>query len=107
MKTPYDIIVRPIVTEKSVRLANTEVKSSKTKETKKITKVTFEVSIKATKPEIKEAVEKIFNVKVDKVNTIVVKGKRKGFRMLKGKRKDWQKAIVTLKPGYEIDLENL
>ncbi|OMH40245.1 50S ribosomal protein L23 [Desulfurobacterium indicum] len=107
MKTPYDIIVRPIVTEKSVRLANMEVKSSKTKETKKITKITFEVAMDATKPEIKEAVEKIFNVKVDKVNTMVVKGKRKGIRLLRGKKRDWKKAVVTLKPGYEIDLENL
>jgi large subunit ribosomal protein L23 len=107
MRTPYDIILRPIITEKSVRLSNMEVKSSKTKEVRKISKVTFEVAMDATKPEIKEAVEKIFGVKVEKVNTMIVKGKRKGFRFLKGKKKDWKKAIVTLKPGYEIDLEKL
>ena len=107
MKTPYDIILRPVVTEKSVRLANLEVKSSKTKETKKITKVTFEVAMDATKPEIKEAVGKVFGVKVEKVNTMIVKGKRKGIRFLKGKKRDRKKAVVTLKPGYEIDLEKL
>ncbi len=107
MKTLYDVLIRPIVTEKSVMLSNLEAKSSKTKERKKITKLTFEVSMDATKPQIKEAVERIFNVKVDKVNTMIVKGKRKGFRMMKGKRKDWKKAIVTLKPGQEIDLEKL
>ena len=107
MRTPYDIILRPVITEKSVRLANLEAKSSKNKETRKITKVTFEVAMDATKPEIKEAVEKIFGVKVDKVNTMIVKGKRKDVRFLRGKKRDWKKAIVTLKPGYEIDLEKL
>jgi large subunit ribosomal protein L23 len=107
MKTPYDVIIRPIVTEKSVKLANLKSKSSKTKEERKITKLTFEVSMSATKPEIKEAVERIFNVKVEKVNTMIVKGKRKGLRFFKGRRKNWKKAIVTLKPGYEIDLERL
>jgi large subunit ribosomal protein L23 len=107
MRTPYDIILRPVITEKSVRLANLEVKSSKTKETKKITKVIFEVAMDATKPEIKEAVEKVFGVKVEKVNTMIVKGKRKGIRFLRGKKRDWKKAVVTLKPGYEIDLEKL
>ncbi|WP_163328410.1 50S ribosomal protein L23 [Desulfurobacterium thermolithotrophum] len=107
MRTPYDIILRPVITEKSVKLANLEAKSSKTKETKKITKITFEVAMDATKPEIKEAVEKVFGVKVEKVNTMIVKGKRKGIRFLRGKKKDWKKAVVTLKPGYEIDLEKL
>jgi large subunit ribosomal protein L23 len=107
MRTPYDIIVRPVITEKSVRLANLEVKSSKTKETKKITKMTFEVAMDAAKPEIKEAVEKVFGVKVEKVNTVIVKGKRKSARFLRGKKRDWKKAVVTLKPGYEIDLEKL
>ncbi len=107
MKTPYDVILRPVVTEKSVRLTNLEAKSSKTKETKNITKVTFEVAMDATKPEIKEAVEKVFGVKVEKVNTMIVKGKRKGIRFLRGKKRDWKKAVVTLKPGYEIDLEKL
>ncbi len=107
MKTHYDVLVRPIVTEKSVRLSNLESVSSKTKERRKITKLTFEVAMDATKPQIKEAVERIFNVKVDRVNTMIVKGKRKGIRMFRGKKRDWKKAIVTLKPGYEIDLEKL
>jgi large subunit ribosomal protein L23 len=107
MKTLYDVLIRPVITEKSVMLSNLETKSSKTKEKRKITKVTFEVSMSATKPQIKEAVERIFGVKVEKVNTMIVKGKKKGFRMLKGRKKDWKKAIITLKPGYEIDLEKL
>ena len=107
MKTLYDVLIRPVITEKSVMLSNLEAKSSKTKEKRKITKVTFEVSMSATKPQIKEAVERIFGVKVEKVNTMIVKGKKKGFRMLKGRKKDWKKAIITLKPGYEIDLEKL
>ncbi len=107
MKTPYDIIIRPIVTEKSVRLSNLEVKSSKTKEKKKLTKLTFEVSLEATKPEIKDAVEKLFDVKVKKVNTMIVRGKRRGVRLFKGKRKNWKKAIVTLKEGFELDIEKL
>ena len=107
MKTLYDVLIRPVITEKSVMLSNLEAKSSKTKEKRKITKVTFEVSMSATKPQIKEAVERIFGVKVEKVNTMIVKGKRKGIRFLRGKKRDWKKAIVTLKPGYEIDLEKL
>lgn len=107
MKTPYDTILRPVITEKSVNLGNLEVKSSKTKETKKITKLTFEVAKGATKPEIKEAVEKIFDVKVEKVNTTMVKGKRKSVRFLRGKKKNWKKATVILKPGYTINLEKL
>ena len=63
----------------------------------------FEVDPKANKLEIKEAVEKLFNVKVLKVRTIKVKGKRRRLGRLEGKEKDWKKAIVTLRPGDRIE----
>ena len=85
-----DVIISPILTEKSNRLAT-------------IGKYTFKVHKKANKPLVKEAIEKLFNVKVDKVNIINVKGKpvsyRKGLKIYRGRRKSWKKAIVTLKEG--------
>ena len=67
-------------------------------------KVVFRVSPKATKPQIKEAVEKLFDVKVTGVNTLVTKGKKKIFRGLRGQRSDVKKAIVTLAEGETIDV---
>ena len=64
----------------------------------------FRVSPKATKPQIKEAVEKLFDVKVTGVNTLVTKGKKKIFRGLRGQRSDVKKAIVTLAEGETIDV---
>ena len=110
MRTPYEVLLRPIVTEKSYKLSNLKVKSSKTKEEYKICKLTFEVPIDATKPEIKQAVEKLFNVKVEKVNTMIVPGKEKRVYNkpgLKGRKRKYKKAIVTLKKGYELDLTKL
>ena len=78
-----EIIVRPIVTEKS----NDGLQEGK---------YTFEVNKKATKVEIAKAVEKLFNVKVLKVNTITVKGKQKRVGVHVGKTSDWKKAIVTI-----------
>ena len=78
-----EIIVRPVVTEKS----NDGLQEGK---------YTFEVSKKATKVEIAKAVEKLFNVKVLKVNTMTVKGKTKRVRYQAGKTSDWKKAIVTI-----------
>ena len=80
---PEDIIVRPIVTEKS----NSGLVEGK---------YTFEVDKRATKVQIAEAVETLFNVKVLKVNTISVKGKNKRMGVHEGKTKDWKKAIVTI-----------
>ena len=80
---PEEIIVRPVVTEKS----NDEMQSGK---------YTFEVNKKATKVEIAKAVEKLFEVKVLKVNTMTVKGKTKRVRYKEGKTSDWKKAIVTI-----------
>ena len=80
---PEDIIIAPIVTEKSNDMLQQG-------------KYTFEVNKKATKVEIANAVEKLFEVKVLKVNTISVKGKKKRVGYHQGKTSDWKKAIVTI-----------
>ena len=87
----YDTILRPIITEKAT-MANEN------------GQVTFAVSIDATKPQIKAAVEMLFNVKVKAVNTIIQKGKAKTFRGRPGRRNDMKKAMVTLAEGQNIDL---
>ena len=87
----YDIIVSPVITEKATNLTEQN-------------KVVFRVAPKATKPQIKEAVEKLFDVKVTGVNTLVTKGKKKIFRGLRGQRSDVKKAIVTLSEGETIDV---
>ena len=87
----YDKILRPIITEKAT-MANEN------------GQITFAVAIDATKPEIKAAVEMLFNVKVKAVNTIMQKGKAKSFRGRPGRRNDMKKAMVTLVEGQNIDL---
>ena len=87
----YDTIRRPIITEKAT-IANEN------------GQVTFAVAINATKPQIKAAVEMLFNVKVMAVNTIIQKGKTKTFRGRPGRRSDMKKAMVTLAEGQNIDL---
>ena len=87
----YDTIVAPVITEKSTYLSDEN-------------KVVFKVAIDASKPQIKDAVEKLFGVTVTAVNTVVVKGKTKRFRGIKGRRSDVKKAIVTLKDGQSIDV---
>lgn len=64
----------------------------------------FKVSRDATKPEIKQAVESLFDVKVESVQVASVKGKSKGFGRIRGRRSDWKKAYVTLPPGQKIEL---
>ena len=86
-----DIIKRPIVTEKSTDLMAES-------------KYTFEVDIRATKLQIKAAVEEIFGVKVQKVNTSRVKGKLRGMGRHEGYTSDWKKAVVTLQPGHSIEV---
>lgn len=83
MKDPYDIIRRPVVTEKS-----TDLMAEK--------KYVFEVDPRANKTEIKQAVEQIFGVKVEKVNTMNVRGKVKRFARYSGRRPNRKKAIVKL-----------
>ena len=87
----YDTILSPVITEKSTR-------------TSEYNQVTFRVPLTATKPQIKAAIEALFEVKVEKVNTLRVKGKVKMFRGRPGRRSDWKKAIVTLVEGQSIDV---
>jgi large subunit ribosomal protein L23 len=83
MRSPYDVIVKPIVTEKSMMGMESG-------------RYTFRVLPDANKTEIKIAIEEVFGVKVDKINTMNVKGKVKRQGRFVGKRADWKKAIVTL-----------
>ena len=87
----YDVIVSPVITEKATALSEQN-------------KVVFKVRPDATKPQIKEAVEKLFDVKVKSVNTLVTKGKVKMFRGIRGQRSDVKKAVVTLEEGQTIDV---
>ena len=87
----YDVIRRPIITEKSTTASEHGA-------------VVFEVSPDAAKPAIKEAVEALFGVKVKAVNTAVAKGKQKRFRGTPGRRADVKKAYVTLEEGNTIDV---
>ena len=87
----YDTIIAPVITEKSTMASEHN-------------QVVFKVANGATKPEIKAAVEALFNVKVAGVNTLVRKGKLKRFRGVKGRQKDYKKAIVTLVEGHTIDV---
>ena len=83
MRTPYDIILKPIVTERSM-----DGMAEK--------KYTFKVDKRANKTQIKQAVEEIFDVKVDKVSTMNMTGKVKRMGKFVGKRSDWKKAIIKL-----------
>jgi large subunit ribosomal protein L23 len=87
----YDIIISPVITEKATLASERN-------------QVTFKVARNATKPQIKEAVEKLFDVKVKSVNTLVRKGKVKAFRGTVGRQSDVKKAIVTLEEGHRIDV---
>ncbi len=87
----YNIVKSPLVTEKTTIQKETS------------NQVSFKVSRKSNRVEIKRAIENIFNVKVAGVRTMQVKGKTKQRGRIIGKRKDWKKAIVTLIPGERID----
>jgi large subunit ribosomal protein L23 len=87
----YDVIVSPVITEKATTLSEHN-------------KVVFRVRKDATKPQIKEAVERLFDVKVVSVNTLLTKGKVKMFRGRRGQRSDVKKAVVTLAEGQSIDV---
>ncbi|CAN0593750.1 MAG: 50S ribosomal protein L23 [Paracoccaceae bacterium] len=87
----YDVIRKPIITEKATMASENGA-------------VVFEVAIDATKPQIKDAVEGLFGVKVKAVNTTITKGKVKRFRGQLGKRKNVKKAYVTLEEGNTIDV---
>ena len=87
----YDLILSPIITEKATNASERN-------------QVMFKVARHATKPQIQEAVEKLFDVKVKSVNTLVRKGKIKAFRGSRGEQSDVKKAIVTLEEGHRIDV---
>ena len=87
----YDIIRKPLVTEKSTMASENGA-------------VVFEVSIDSNKPQIKDAVEALFGVKVKAVNTSITKGKQKRFKGVLGRRKNVKKAFVTLEDGNTIDV---
>lgn len=88
----YSVIRAPRVSEKTVRAQETS------------NQYAFEVATTATKADIKTAVEKLFDVKVQSVNVLNVKGKNKAFRNRNGRRGDWRKAYVTLAEGQSIDV---
>jgi len=87
----YDLIKKPIITEKATMASENGA-------------VVFQVAMDATKPQIKEAIEAIFSVKVKAVNTTITKGKVKKFRGRTGERSDKKKAYVTLEEGNTIDV---
>jgi large subunit ribosomal protein L23 len=95
MTTPdlrhYDVIIAPVITEKATLASENN-------------KVMFKVARNATKPQIKEAVEKLFDVKVKRVNTLVRKGKAKAFRGSFGVQSATKRAVVTLEEGHRIDV---
>jgi large subunit ribosomal protein L23 len=90
MKSAYQIIRRPVITEKGLGVKETE------------STLVFEVAPKATKTEIKEAVQSIFKVKVDSVRTSNLQGKERRRGRFAGYRPDWKKAYVKLKPGEKM-----
>ena len=89
MTSAHDIILRPVITEKSMEQMGEG-------------KYTFVVRRDATKPQIRRAIEELFDVKVEKVNTMNVRGKVRRLGRFTGRRPDWKKAVVTLKEGQRI-----
>ena len=87
----YDIILSPVITEKATIASD-------------FNQVVFKVARTATKPQIKAAVEQLFDVKVEAVNTLIRKGKAKTFRGFRGRQADLKKAVVTLAIGSKIDV---
>ena len=92
-KEKYDIIRRPIITEKATMASESGT-------------LAFEVAMGSSKADIKSAIEELFNVKVKAVNTLIVKGKVKRFRGQMGRRRDMKKAYITLKEGNTIDVNS-
>ncbi len=91
MRGIYEIIKKPLITEKGSKLKESQ------------NKIVLQVSPDANKIEIKNAVEAVFKVKVDEVRTMVFKGKRKRLGVRQGVRSDWKKAVVTLKEGQTVE----
>jgi large subunit ribosomal protein L23 len=87
----YETIVAPVITEKATIASENN-------------QFVFKVARHATKPQIKAAIEQLFDVKVTAVNTLLRKGKTKRFRGVRGRQQDMKKAIITLADGYRIDM---
>jgi large subunit ribosomal protein L23 len=87
---PYDVLRRPIVTEKS------------SFQSENLNRYTFEVDVRANKLQVKEAVEKVFRVNVVAINVMRVRGKRRRLGRIQGRTKDWKKAVVTIRSGQTI-----
>ena len=92
MRSPHDVIVAPLITEKTTLLKE------------KGPVLAFRVDRRANKVEIRQAVEKVFNVKVADVRTQAREGKWKRMGRFEGRRRSWKKAMVTLAPGHKIEL---
>jgi len=92
MKGPYEVVQRPLLTEKGTRLKEEG------------NQYLFRVARTATKIEVKQAIEQLFKVKVAEVRTLRMQGKVKRMGRFAGRRPDWKKAIVTLKAGQSIEL---
>jgi large subunit ribosomal protein L23 len=91
MKHIYDVIKKPLLTEKGAFLKEAQ------------NKVLVEVALEANKVEIKKAVEQMFKVKVDKISTVILPGKLKKYGRFEGRLSDRKKAIITLKKGEKLD----
>ena len=92
MKSFYDIIKRPLITEKAVMAKEM------------MGRYSFEVALAASKPVVRKAVEDFFKVKVQEIKTMIIHGKKRRIGRYTGKRPNWKKAIVTLEKGQKIEL---
>jgi large subunit ribosomal protein L23 len=92
IRDPRMVLLRPLMTEKSMQ------------QKEELNAVTFQVALDANKVEIRQAVEKVFNVKVADVRTSSREGKWKRMGKHEGRRASWKKAVVTLRPGHKIEL---
>jgi large subunit ribosomal protein L23 len=92
MRPPYEVVKKPLVSEKTTKLREHS------------NRVTFEVAMDANKVEIRDAVEKLFKVRVRNVRTLIVRGKERRLGRRMGRQSNWKKAVVTLRPGETIEL---
>ncbi len=90
MNNLYNTVIAPIITEKATKISEKN-------------QYVFKVKIDSNKKEIKQAIEKLFKVKIKKIKTIKIKGKSKIFKGTKGKRSDYKKAIICLNKGENLD----
>ena len=90
MNNLYNIVIAPIITEKATKISEKN-------------QYVFKVKIDSNKKEIKQAIEKLFKVKIKKIKTIKIKGKSKIFKGTKGRRSDYKKAIICLNKGENVD----